>query len=38
MLVEREAAVAGMAETRSFGSAALVVERVALQRCPRSRS
>ena len=38
MLVGREAAVAGMAGSRSSGSAALVVERVALQRCLRSRN
>ena len=36
--VGREAAVVGMAESRSFGFVALAAERVGLQRCLRSRS
>lgn len=40
MLVEREVVVvvAGMAESRNFGFAASAAEKVALQRCHRSRS
>jgi len=38
MLVERGAAVVGMAGSRSFGFVALAAERVAPQRCLRSRS